>query len=200
MNENVKAFVQDLIDNPPADLAKALARDPDLRVNYFREFDLDNPLYPQFLPDAEEVLPELIRRASLGQTITFTEHVEFLGRGNKRQVDGRTINLIVALCITQGLPPLWTLRVRASTGCPRTSGASTRTSRRQAARTSALRTTEQSVNPKVASLTCAPTASPSGRRPAPACADSPTLREGSRDGGAGVPAWSRRNGSRGCDC
>ena len=118
MNENVKAFVQDLIDNPPADLAMALARDPGLRVNYFREFDLDNPLYPQFLPDAEEVLPELIRRASLGQTITFTEHVEFLGRGNKRQVDGRTINLIVALCITQGLPPLWTLRVRASTGLP----------------------------------------------------------------------------------
>jgi len=119
MNENVKAFVQGLIDNPPADLALALARDPDLRVRYFREFDLDDPLYPHLVhADAERALPELIRRASLGQTITFTEYVEFLGRGNKRRVNGGTINAIAALCITRGLPPLWTLLVRAATGLP----------------------------------------------------------------------------------
>ncbi len=118
MNEDVKAFVQDLIDNPPEDLRKALARNPDMRVSYFKEFDLDDPLHQGFARDAEEVLPELIRRASLGQTITFTEVVEFLGRGNKRQVDGRMLNPIVALCITLGLPPLWTLIVRASTGMP----------------------------------------------------------------------------------
>lgn len=118
MNKNVKAFVQGLIDNPPADLAEAFADDPDLRVHYFREFDLDDPLSPHLVQDAEQVLPELIRRASLGQTMTFTEYVEFLGRGNKRRVNGGTINPIAALCLTQGLPPLWTLIVRATTGLP----------------------------------------------------------------------------------
>ena len=118
MNENVKAFVQDLLDKPPADLAAALSKNPDLRVDYFREFDLENSPHPNNVQDAKDGLPELIRRASLGQTITFSEFVEFLGRGNKRQVNGRTINPIATLCITQGLPPLWTLLVTADTGLP----------------------------------------------------------------------------------
>ena len=33
-------------------------------------------------------------------------------------MNGGTINAIVALCISQGLPPLWTLLVRAATGMP----------------------------------------------------------------------------------
>jgi len=33
-------------------------------------------------------------------------------------VNGGTLNAIAALCITQGLPPLWTLIVRAATGLP----------------------------------------------------------------------------------
>ena len=118
MNENVKNFVQGLVDNPPADLALWLATEPDAAVRYVREFDLDDPPYPHFVQDAETVLPELIRRARLGQTMTFTEYVEFLGHGNKRQVGGKQINPIVALCITRGLPPLWTLIVRAATGQP----------------------------------------------------------------------------------
>ena len=118
MNEKVKAFVQGLLDNPPADLAVALADDPELRARYPREFDLDDPLYPHLVQDAEEILPELIRRAGLGQTITFTDYVEFLGRGNKRRVNGGVINLIAALCLTRELPPLWTLIVRADTGMP----------------------------------------------------------------------------------
>ena len=48
--------------------------------------------------------------------MTFTEFVEYVGRGNKRSTGGNAIDPIVALCLSRDLPPLWTLVVAASTG------------------------------------------------------------------------------------
>lgn len=48
--------------------------------------------------------------------MTFTEFVEFAGRGNKRRVNGGILNPLAALCLSQGLPPLWTLVVTAESG------------------------------------------------------------------------------------
>lgn len=118
MNENVRAFAQDLIDNPPANLAEWLSHEPEGVTRYMSEFDLEHPADPRRVADARKVLPELVRRASLGQTITFKEFVQFLGQGNWRTVGGNYLNPIVALCISQNLPPLWTLVVRAETGLP----------------------------------------------------------------------------------
>lgn len=119
MNEAVKKFADDLYENPPADLAEWLASHGDRQDHHFREFDLDDlsdPKHAWRVEDAERVLPELIRRAQEGRTMTFTEFVEFAGRGNPRSTGGNAINPIVAMCLTRGLPPLWTLVVSAATG------------------------------------------------------------------------------------
>lgn len=119
MHDKVRAFAEHLYDNPPADLAEWLGDDIGRRNLHLREFDLDDltdPKHARRVEDAERVLPELIRRAQEGRTLTFTEFVEFVGRGNKRSTGGQAINPIVALCLVRGLPPLWTLVVTAGTG------------------------------------------------------------------------------------
>jgi len=116
MHDSVTQFVEALYENPPADLAEWLGADGDRRDRHFQEFDLENPADPRRVEDAEKVLPELIRRASEGRTMTFTEFCGFAGRGSPRTLGGQTLNPIVAMCLTRRLPPLWTLVVRADTG------------------------------------------------------------------------------------
>ncbi|KAA1419189.1 hypothetical protein F0U44_12110 [Nocardioides humilatus] len=119
MHEKVTQFVQQLFENPPADLAEFLAAHGGRREDYVYEFDLDDlsdPRHARRVADAQKVLPELIRRAQEGKTMTFTEFVEFVGRGNPRTTGGKAINPIVALCLSEDLPPLWTLVVSATTG------------------------------------------------------------------------------------
>lgn len=118
MHDDVRKFAQGLYDNPPANLAEWLGVAPDRRELHFAEFDLHDPADPRRVEDAEKALPELVRRARLGRTMTFGEFVTFIGRGSPRQVGGNFLNPIAALCISQGLPPLWTLVVRADTGLP----------------------------------------------------------------------------------
>lgn len=118
MNADVRAFAQGLYDNPPANLAEWLAHDPTRQELHFREFDLDDPADPRRVEDANTALPELIRLAGLGRTLTFGAFVKVIGRGNPRMVGGNFLNPISALCISQQLPPLWTLVVRADTGLP----------------------------------------------------------------------------------
>lgn len=116
MHDSVIKFAEDLYNNPPADLAEWLDTHPDRRGQHFREFDLENPADPRRVQDAEKVLPELIRCAREGRTMTFTEFCGFAGRGNPRTLGGQTLNPIVAICLTRGLPPLWALVVRSDTG------------------------------------------------------------------------------------
>lgn len=119
VHERVVEFVKDLEENPPADLAEWLGDDPDQYQRHLQDFDLDDradPKHARRVEDAEIVLPELIRRAQQGRTMTFTEFVDFVGRGNKRTTNGGAINPIVALCLTNNLPPLWTLVVASATG------------------------------------------------------------------------------------
>ena len=119
MHPKAKDFANDLHEHPPADLAEWLGGDAERRADHFREFDLDdlsNPNHAKRVEDAEKVLPELVRRAQKGRTISFTDFVEVAGRGNKRQIGGKSLNPIVALCLTRDLPPLWTLVVNAGTG------------------------------------------------------------------------------------
>jgi hypothetical protein len=119
MDEKVTRFLDGLYDNPPADLADYLGADGQRQADHVREFDLDDlsdPKHARRVEDAEKVVPELIRRAQEGRTMTFTEFVEFVGRGNPRSTGGKAINPIVALCLTRDLPPLWTLVVSAGTG------------------------------------------------------------------------------------
>jgi len=119
VNEKVRKFAEDLYENPPADLAEWLAVHGDREDQHFGEFDLDDlsdPKHARRVEDAERVLPELIRRAQEGRTMTFTEFVEVAGRGSPRSTGGKAINPIVALCLTRDLPPLWALVVSAATG------------------------------------------------------------------------------------
>lgn len=119
MHDKVKDFVEDLHRNPPADLAEWLGVDSDRRLQHFREFDLDDlsdPKHARRVEDAKKVLPKLIERAKQGRTMTFTQFVQFVGRGNARSTNGRAINPIVALCVSRDLPPLWTLVVSSGTG------------------------------------------------------------------------------------
>ncbi|HET7736888.1 MAG TPA: hypothetical protein VFK52_12995 [Nocardioidaceae bacterium] len=116
MDDRVTQFVEDLHANPPADLAEWLGTDGERRAGHLQEFDLENPVDPRRVEDAEKVLPELTRRAREGRTMTFTEFCRFAGRGNPRTLGGQTLNPLVAMCLTYDLPPLWTLVVRADTG------------------------------------------------------------------------------------
>lgn len=119
MHDKVREFAEALYANPPADLADFLSADSERQAGHLREFDLDDlsdPVHARRVEDAETVLPELVRRAEQGRTMTFTEFVEFVGRGNKRTTGGTAINPIVAMCLSRNLPPLWTLVVNSSTG------------------------------------------------------------------------------------
>ncbi|MEI2811925.1 MAG: hypothetical protein V9F00_17585 [Nocardioides sp.] len=119
MHPRVKEFVEDLQQNPPADLRQWIAEGPQARVDHLREFDIEDLSdqgHARRVEMAETVLPHLIDFAKQGRTMTFTEFVEFAGRGNKRGVNGGTLNPLAALCLTQGLPPLWTLVVTAQSG------------------------------------------------------------------------------------
>lgn len=119
MDEKVRKFAEELYAHPPADLAEWLAAHSEREHHHFREFDLDDlsdPKHARRVEDARTVLPELIRRAEEGRTMTFTDFVDFAGRGNPRSTGGNAINPIVALCLTDDLPPLWTLVVSAATG------------------------------------------------------------------------------------
>jgi hypothetical protein len=119
MHEKVREFVEKLHANPPADLAEFLRAHEMSLQDHLAEFDLDDlsdPRHARRVEDARRVLPELKRRAGQGSTLTFTEFVDVVGRGNPRTTNGKAINPIVALCLTDGLPPLWTLVVSAATG------------------------------------------------------------------------------------
>ena len=119
MDPRVKAFVEDLHENPPADLGRWLDEGPQARAAHLREFDLEDlsdPGHARRVEVAEKVLPHLVDFAKQGKTMTFTEFVEFAGGGNKRLVNGGILNPLAALCITRELPPLWTLVVAAATG------------------------------------------------------------------------------------
>lgn len=119
MDPRVRAFVEDLQANPPADLRRWLDEGPEARAAHRREFDLDDlsdPGHARRVAIAEAVLPHLVDFAQQGRTMTFTEFVELAGSGNKRLVNGGILNPLVALCLTRGLPPLWTLVVAAATG------------------------------------------------------------------------------------
>lgn len=118
MHPRVKEFVEDLHRDPPPDLAKAFAEGWP-RSQHLKEFDLDDlsdERHARRVGDAETALPHLVDFAKQGRTMTFTEFVGVVGRGSPRGVNGGTLNPLAALCITQGLPPLWTLVVAASTG------------------------------------------------------------------------------------
>lgn len=119
MHPRVKAFVDDLQQNPPADLRTWLDEGPQARADHLKEFDLEDlsdPGHASRVEIAAKVLPHLIEYAKQGRTMTFTEFVELAGRGNKRRVNGGILNPLAALCLTQGLPPLWTLVVKADSG------------------------------------------------------------------------------------
>lgn len=119
MDPRVKAFVDDLQENPPADLRRWLDEGPDRRAIHWRDFDLadlSDPGHARRVAVVEKVLPHLIDFAKKGKTMTFTEFVEYAGGGNKRLVNGGILNPLAALCITRELPPLWTLVVAAATG------------------------------------------------------------------------------------
>ena len=119
MHPRVKAFVEDLHQNPPADLRRWLDEGPQARAAHLREFDLEDLCdlgHARRVEVAEKVLPYLIDFAKHGETMTFTEFVEFAGGGNKRLVNGGILNPLAALCLTRGLPPLWTLVVAAASG------------------------------------------------------------------------------------
>ena len=116
MHDEVKAFAEELYADPPADLAAWLSDEPGRRERHFGEFDLDDPPDVRRVEDAEKVMPELIRCAQEGRTMSFTDFCRHAGRGNPRTLGGQTLNPIVAMCLTRGLPPLWTLIVRADTG------------------------------------------------------------------------------------
>ena len=119
MHPRVKAFVEDLQQNPPADLRRWLDEGPQARAAHLREFDLEDLSdlgHARRVEVAEKVLPYLIDFAKHGKTMTFTEFVEFAGGGNKRLVNGGILNPLAALCLTRGLPPLWTLVVAATSG------------------------------------------------------------------------------------
>ena len=119
MHPRVRAFVEDLHQYPPTDLRRWLDEGPQARAAHLREFDLEDlsdPGHARRVEVAEKVLPYLIDFAKHGRTMTFTEFVEFAGAGNKRLVNGGILNPLTALCLTRGLPPLWTLVVAAATG------------------------------------------------------------------------------------
>ena len=118
MNENVKAFVQDLLDNPPADLAVAPDRDPELRVRYLREFDLDDPLYPNLVQDAEQVLPRVDPQGQPRADHHLHRVRGIPGPWQQASSKWRRHQPHCGALHHQGLPPLWTLLVRADTGMP----------------------------------------------------------------------------------
>ena len=119
MHPDVMAFVEDLQANPPTDLATWLARGPEAKRAHLKGFDIDDLSdkgHARRVAVAEKVLPHLIDVAKQGKTMTSTEFVGFAGSGHPRLVNGGILSPLVTLCISRGLPPLWTLVVAAASG------------------------------------------------------------------------------------
>lgn len=117
MYDVVAEFVRNLHSKPPTDLEEYLQGDPERYQSHWLEFDLDNG-DPDRIGRAWALLPDLAERARRGETITFTAVCEFWNWGSPRKVGGREINPLAAICLTLGLPPLWTLIVAKKTGLP----------------------------------------------------------------------------------